>query len=83
MNWQIQFYHERSRTFARYDVAAALPPEALILARQALCAEHPPARAPRAGRLFAQARRVGDQDADGWILYRITRESGAPKGDTA
>ena len=81
MNWQVQFCHERSRTLARYDVEAPLPSEALIAARRALRAEHPPTRARRAGSLFEHARRVGGQDADGWILYRIAMESGAPKGE--
>ena len=81
MHWHIQFYHERSRTLAHYDVEAPGPSEALIVARHALSAEHPPTRARRAGSLFEHARRVGGHDADGWVLYRIAKESGAPKGE--
>ena len=83
MNWRIQFYHERHRTLAPYDVEAARPAEALSAARHALRAEYPPTRARRAGSLFERARRVGGLDADGWILYRITRESGAPREEAA
>lgn len=82
MTWQIQFYHERRRTLARYDVEAPRPAEALSVARQALQAEHRPPRSRQTGSLFEDARRVGGQDADGWILYRIARAPGAPKGET-
>ena len=81
MNWRVQFYNERSRMLARYGVEAPSPSEAVVMAGNALRAEHPPARSRRAGSLFEQARRVGGQDASGWILYGIARESGASKGE--
>ena len=79
MTWRVQFYNERSRTLARYRVAAPSPREAVVVARKALQAEHPLARPRRAGSLFERARRMGGQDADGWILYGIARTSGAPE----
>jgi hypothetical protein len=51
-----------------------MPAEALALTRGALLAEYRPAVSRRAPSLFEQARRVDGQDADGWMLYRITSE---------
>ena len=73
MTWQLEFYSERRRTLARYQVEAQTPAAAQILGRQALLAEHRPPSARPAGSLFEQAQRVGGQNADGWILYRIAR----------
>jgi hypothetical protein len=74
VTWQVQFYNERSRLLARYGVQAPTPTEALALARSALRAEHQPAVSRRPRSLFEQARLVGGQDPDGWMLYRIVKE---------
>ena len=42
VTWQVHFYNERSRVLARYGVQAPTPAEALVQARSALRAEHPP-----------------------------------------
>ena len=75
MNWVMQFYTERRGILARYGIAAPLPAEAVLLGWKAVLAEHP--STPRRGRLslFERARRAGGQDASGWVLYRIVKES--------
>ena len=73
VTWPLEFYSERRRTLARYDVEAETPAAAQVLGREALLAEHRPPPARRAGSLFEQAQRVGGQHADGWVLYRIVR----------
>jgi hypothetical protein len=74
MTWRLEFYSERRRALARYDVEAPTAAAAHGLGRSALLAEHPPAPARRALSLFAQAQRVGGRDADGWVLYRIGKQ---------
>ena len=72
----MEFYHERRRILARYDVEAPLPPAAVVLGRRALLAEHPSPSPARRVSLFRQAQLVEGQNADGWILYRIMRDDG-------
>jgi hypothetical protein len=81
MIWSVQFYNERRGVLARYSVEAALPPDAVLLGRRALMADHPRSKAavtPRS--LYQQAR--ADPDDGGWVLYRIASvgESGQPLG---
>jgi hypothetical protein len=75
MKWRMQFYNERRRILARYNIDALLPTEAVRLGWKAVLAEHP--SAPRRGRLslFERAERIGGQDASGWVLYRIVRDN--------
>ena len=75
MKWLMQFYNERRGILARYGIEAPLPAEAVLLGWKAVLAEHP--STPRRGRLslFERAQRVGGQDASGWVLYRIVKES--------
>ena len=73
VTWQLEFYSERRRTLARYEVEAQTPAAARVLGREALLAEHRPPAARRVRSLFEQARRLGGQSADGWVLYRIAR----------
>lgn len=75
MTWRLEFYHERRGILARYDVGALLPADAVRLGWKAVLAEYP--STPRRGRrsLFEQAQRVGGQDASGWVLYRVVRDS--------
>lgn len=73
VRWRLEFYSERARILARYAVEADAPAAALERGRTALLREHP-AAARQARTLFAQAQRIGGQDADGWILYRIAKE---------
>lgn len=70
MMWSLQFYNERRGLLARYGVEAALPAEAVVLARRALIAEYPadPTAARRTS-LYHQAQ-TGSHDS-GWVLYRI------------
>ena len=72
----MEFYNERRGTLARYGIEARLPAEAVLLGWTAVLAEFP--STPRRGRLglFEQAQRVGGQDANGWVLYRIVKDSG-------
>jgi hypothetical protein len=76
MKWLMQFYNERRGILARYDIEAPLPTEAVRLGWKAVLAEHP--STPRRSRLslFERAERLGGQDASGWVLYRIVRDSG-------
>lgn len=73
VKWRLEFYRERTRILARYAVEAPTPAVALELGRTALLTEYPPS-AWRARNLFDQAQRVGGQDADGWVLYRIAKD---------
>jgi hypothetical protein len=78
MRWLMEFYNERRGVLARYSVEAPLPAAAVLSGRNALLAEYPPI--PRRGRisLFEQAERVGGQDANGWVLYRIVKDNQRP-----
>lgn len=81
MIWSVQFYNERRGLLARYSVEAALPPEAVVRGRRALCAAYPPgAAATRPASLYQQAR--AESDDGGWVLYRIgsVGELGQPFG---
>lgn len=71
MKWRMEFYNERRRMLACYELEAPLPAEAVRLGWKAVLAEHP--STPRRGRpsLCERAERVGGQDASGWVLYRI------------
>jgi hypothetical protein len=75
MTWRMQFYNSRRGILARYSIEAPRPAEAVSLGWKSLLAEHPPA--PRRSRrsLFERAERSGGQDASGWALYRIGKDS--------
>jgi hypothetical protein len=75
MKWQMQFYSSRRGILARYSIEAPQPAEAVLLGWKAVLAEHP--SAPRRSRLslFERAERIGGQDASGWVLYRIGKDS--------
>jgi hypothetical protein len=75
MKWLMQFYNERRGILARCDVDAPSPAEAVRLGREAVLVEYP--ATPRRGRLslFERAQRVEGENASGWILYRIGRDS--------
>jgi hypothetical protein len=75
MKWLMEFYNERRGILARYGIEAPLPAAAALLGLKAVLAEYP--SPPRKGRLslFEQAERLGGQDASGWVLYRIVKES--------
>jgi len=75
MKWLLQFYHERRGVLAGYGVEASSPAEAVLLGRKAVLAEYP--SIPRSSRvsLFERAQRIEGQDASGWILYRIVKDS--------
>ena len=74
MTWRIEFYHERRRTLASYSVSALTAEAAVVLGRDALRAEHPPARERRGRSLAELAERAGGQDPSGWVLYRIAND---------
>jgi hypothetical protein len=74
MRWQTEFYHERQGIVARYGVEAPTPAAAVLVGRDALLAQHPPKPARRRLSWFAQAQRIGGQDASGWVLYRIVKD---------
>jgi len=78
MKWVVDFYHHRRAIVARYDVDAPSAAAAVVVGRQALLAQHPPA--PPRGRLtlFERAERIGGQDGTGWIVYRIAKGDGMP-----
>jgi hypothetical protein len=75
MKWLMEFYNERRGILAHYDIEAPLPAAAALLGLKAVLAEYP--SLPRKGRLslFERAERLGGQDASGWVLYRIVKES--------
>ena len=75
MKWRMEFFNERRGILARYGIEAPLPAEAVLLGRKAVLAEYPPIpRSTRLG-LFERGQRVEGQDASGWILYRIVKDS--------
>lgn len=71
MRWRLEFYSERRGTLARYIVEAPTPAAAVPLGRRALLVDYPVSAPRRWPSLLEQARRVGGQDADGWVLHRI------------
>jgi hypothetical protein len=71
MMWEVEFYHERARSLARYSVQAATAATAVVQARAALVAEYPAGTPRRPLSLFEQAQRIGGQDPSGWVLHRI------------
>ncbi len=75
MRWLMEFYNERRGILARYPIEAPLPAAAALLGLNAVLAEYP--SLPRKGglSLFERAERIGGQDASGWVLYRIVKES--------
>jgi len=75
MKWLVEFYHERRGILARYDIEAPLPAEAVLLGRRAVLLEHPPIPRTTRRTLFERAERVGGQDVNGWVLYRIVKNS--------
>jgi hypothetical protein len=79
VTWELEFYCERQRVLVRYEVEATTPAAAQALGRKALLADHPPPAPRRARSLFEHAQRVGGQEADGWVLYRICRGADATK----
>ena len=74
VRWRMEFYSERRGILARYGVEAPLPAAAVLLGREALLAEYPPARARRRLSLPERAERAGGQDGSGWVLYRIVKD---------
>src|SRR3989475_9087566 len=77
MRWLVEFYNEGRGIVARYGIEASLPAAAALLGRNALLAEHPPARARRRLSLFERAGRVGGQGGSGWDLHRNGEDTGA------
>ena len=75
MRWRMEFYNERRAILAPYSVEAPTPPAAVVLGRTALLAQYPSTSARGRPSLFVQAERVGGQDADGWVLYRIVKDT--------
>lgn len=75
MKWLMEFYNERRGILARYDVEAPLPAAAERLGWNAVLAEYPSPQQKGRLSLFERAKRVGGQDASGWVLYRIGREN--------
>ena len=75
MKWRMEFYNEGRGIWARYAIEAPLPAAAALLGLSAAIAEYP--TPPRKGRpsLFERAERIGGQDASGWVLHRIVKES--------
>jgi hypothetical protein len=71
VRWRLEFYSERRRTLARYNVEAPTPAAAQAQGLRALLAEYPPAPARQRPSLFERAQRLSGQDADEWVLYRI------------
>ena len=71
MRWLVEFYNERRGILARYGVEAPLPAAAILLGRNPLFAEYPP----------AQARRRLSLSSDG-MFKRLKREQGPPLNET-
>jgi hypothetical protein len=71
----MEFYNERRTTLAPYSVEALTPAAAVVLGRTALLAEFPSMPGRRRPSLFEQAGRAGGQDAGGWVLYRIVKDT--------
>jgi hypothetical protein len=78
MKWVVDFYHHRRALVARYDVDAPSAAAAVVLGRQAVLAQYPPAAARKRPSLFERAERIGGEDGTGWILYRIAKGDGMP-----
>ena len=70
MKWNVEFFHDRRRELARYEVEAVSPAEATRLARALLVAAHPAGK-PRRLTLFDRAQQIGGLHADGWALHRV------------
>lgn len=70
MKWEVEFFHDRRRELARYDVEATTPAEATRLARALLVAAHPVGK-PRWLSLFDRAQQIGGLHPDGWALHRV------------
>ena len=83
MKWLMQFYNEKRAILARYAIEAPLPAEAVLLGWKAVLAEHPSTPPRRRLSLFERAQRVGGQDASGWVLYRIVKDSEHGSPDVA
>jgi hypothetical protein len=83
MKWEVEFYHERRRALARYDVEAATPAEATRLARALLVAAHPATKSSRWPSLYERAQRTGGRDADGWVLHRMLGHQKIATGGTS
>jgi hypothetical protein len=76
MKWVVDFYNQRRAMVARYDVDAPSAASAVVLGRQAMLTQYPPAAARGRPSLFEQAERIGGQDGSGWIVYRIVKGDG-------
>jgi len=75
MRWRMEFYNERRQILARYGIDAPLPAAAARLGLNAVIAEYPAPPRRRQLSLFERAERTGGQDASGWVLYRIVKET--------
>jgi hypothetical protein len=78
MKWVVDFYNQRRAIVARYEVDAMSAAAAVVLGRQAMLVQYPPAPARGRPSLFERAERIGGQDGTGWIVYRIGRSDGMP-----
>jgi hypothetical protein len=78
MKWVVDFYNQRRAIVARYEVDAMSAAAAVVLGRQAMLVQYPPAPARGRLSLFERAERIGGQDGTGWIVYRIGRSDGMP-----
>src|SRR2546425_11034899 len=75
MRWLVEFYNERRGILARYGIEASLPAAAALLGRNALLAEHPPARARRRLSFLERAERGRGLDGDRWGLRRLVQDT--------
>lgn len=75
MKWLMEFYNERRAILASYGIDAPLPAAAARLGLNAVIAEYPAPPRRRRLSLFERAERIGGQDASGWVLYRIVKET--------
>jgi len=75
MKWLMDFYHERRGILAPYGIEAPSPAAAVLFGWKAVLAEHPSTPRSSCLSLFARAQRVEGQDASGWALYRIVKDS--------
>jgi hypothetical protein len=76
MKWVVDFYNQRRAMVARYDVDAPSAASAVVVGRQAMLTQYPPAAARGRPSLFEQAEHIGGQDGTGWIVYRIAKGDG-------
>jgi hypothetical protein len=74
MRWRMEFRKERQAIVACYGVEASTPAAAVRVGRDALLTEYPTIPTRQRQGLFAQAQRVGGQDASGWVLDRIVKD---------